>query len=206
MTQELKEKLAKLYEMVQRGATDNEKDVARKLLDKLLAKHNLEDIDPSMLDKERHYFTYTSSTEVQLFLRLVAFLLELDYQTVCSSIRSRRRLIALVSYSDYITLEASYEYFRRHMKAQWERFCAPELAKCRKAKTRNAKRKQLQAAFEAEYFLKSGLYKASEIRTVKLSGAALVNRNKVAGVEGGQYRTQVNSGHLLNAGYGKEYQ
>lgn len=41
MNQELKNKIAKIYELVNRGATDGERQAAKNQLDKLMKKYNL---------------------------------------------------------------------------------------------------------------------------------------------------------------------
>ena len=136
MTPEIRRKLAKIYELVKRG-TDGEQAAAQAALDRMLDKYGLdkEGVNLDALDKEHYAFTYTSDLEHWLLLR-IKFIFIGDEGTG-TGYRLHPRIILVLTYLDYVTVSCAYEYYRRHMKAEWKRLCAPELAKCRKAKDKD---------------------------------------------------------------------
>jgi len=207
MTDELKDRIAKIYALVNQGATDGERKAAKAALDRLMKKYDLDGVDLENIDKKYYSFRYTSHTESCLLgyimsyfwpdlnIRENAYITNYDSKalTRCRMIRVR------LTYVDYITLDSAYEYFRRHMKAQWKKTCAPILARCRKAKTRNRKRSELQAAFLEQYVIKSGLVRKEDITQVptsELSAGEQERQRAIQGVEGGQYSTQVQNGPM----------
>jgi hypothetical protein len=198
MTPELREKLSKIYELVKRG-TDGEQAAAQAALDRMLDKYGLEGIDLESLDRSDYRFTYISNLEADLLTALYRYFIDGDARIV--QYTDIKRIQISLRYLDYVTLNCAYEYFRRHMKAQWNKTCAPDLAKCRKAKNRNKRRLELQEVFFSTYILASKLYKPHQVKDRDLesmSAAQLQNLMKVAGVEGGEYNRQVVGGLLLN--------
>lgn len=199
ITPELKAKLAKVYELAKRG-TDGEKQAAEALLDKLLNKHNLAGIDLDSLDKERYVFTYTSEIEVKLMTRIMAYILEKP-ELIRESIRhrTRKQILCDLTYMDYIKLSCAYEYFRGHMKTQWKIVCAAEVKRRRKAKTKNKRRAELQLYFFSKYIIASGLCKPDEIeyKEVDENSKEYADMVRMQKVQGGSYKTQVHSGHLI---------
>ena len=199
--QKLKDKLAKVYELVKRG-TDGEKAAAKKTLDKMLSKYNLEGVNLDSLDKNKYHFKYSTDMEVSLIARLVKTVLN-DPDCMDSAYRligSVREVVLHLTYLDYITLTASYEYFRRHMKTQWNIFCAPHIKKCRTNKTRNKKRNELKDVFFSIYCQQSNLYKPHELEPLKWDEMSNNEKKKwlqLKNVEGGTYHRQVNHGLLL---------
>jgi len=199
MTPEQKEKLKKVYELVKRGGTAGERAAAEQALERLLSKFNLKGVNLDSLDKFWHLLTDTTEMEYQLIFRLVRTVLE--FKPDMSSVNGRKRIGVLVTYLDWITLSSAYEYFRRHMKAQWNKFCAPHVARCRTTKTKNAKRKSLQDKFFSEYLIASNLYQPEELTTVdisKLPKSQQQDYARLGKVEGGKYNVQVTNGLLLN--------
>lgn len=203
ITPEIREKLTKVYELAKRGATDGEKGAAQSALDRLLKKYNLEGINLDSLDLVRYSFKYSTELEMWLIAQLAKVFL--GKNSISGATRSTfrvRQVNLLLKYLDYVTIDCAYEYFRRHMKAQWNLNCAPELKKTRKAKTRNKRREQLQAPFFTKYIIKSKLYNPEDIRTVNASDMSEQERKDsylMDNVEGGQYNKQVVTGNLLNA-------
>lgn len=199
---ELKQKLNKVYALVKQG-TDGEKQAAQNALDRLLEKYNLQGIDLNSLDKEIYCFKYKTTLDEQLFVRILKIIVGIDDLSSASKDTWHKREIQIqLTYLDYITLSASYEYFKKHMKAQWDKVCAPELKRCRKAKTRNARRKQLQEAFFNRYIINSKLYKESELTTVDYSTKSdkeKRDRYLMEEVEGGAYNKQMVGGKFLEA-------
>lgn len=200
MTPEQKEKLKKVYELVKRGSTEGERAAAEKALEKLLAKFNLKGVDLDSLDKEWYKLTYISELELSLLERLIRTMLN-EWPSDLGRIGGKTLGIKL-TYLDYITISSAYEYFRRHMKQQWIKFAAPHVARCRTAKTRNARRKELQGVFFSKYAIASNFYKPEELTTIDLNDLSKkerADRQRMQSVEGGTYNTQVTNGLYLES-------
>ena len=198
MTQQLRDKLSKIYALIERGATPGEKTAARKALDRIVDRYN---IDPDQLEDLRLQeasFTYCSFMEIQLLFRLIKKLI--DNRAMDPTQRYGTKTIKFkMEYLDRITLECAYAYFRSHMKAQWIRTCAPLVKRCRTTKGKNQRRKELQHSFLVAYFIASNLVDDSEITMSKITSRAQAERAAlVSGVKGGQYHKQTESGHYLN--------
>ena len=204
MNEALKEKIAKLYTMVERGGTEGERAAAKNLLDKLLAKYNLEDIELGSSVLFKYDFKYSSQLEIWLMSVLFKFLLKTKITEVAMRHTYGVRQIGIsLSREDYIILDSSYEYFRRHMKIQWNKFCAQELKKYRKAKTRNKRRSQLQDLFFDRYAIASNLIDKKDLITVDvddMSQQEINDRMKFSEVEGGNYNRQLSNGLTLPPG------
>lgn len=201
MNKELKDRLFKVYELVKNGGTEGEKEAAKLALDRIIERHNLKDVDLDSLDREIYRFKYASNLELLLLTRIVKVLL--DDEFAIRSARRRTNGVREVSYMlrflDYITLEAAYEYFRRHMKNQWERLCADQIRRKRSAKTKNKRRSELQSLFFTAYVIKSKLYKEGELQRVEVtSKQELEDRRKLERVQGGQFNKQVVGGLFLD--------
>lgn len=201
ITPEIKQKLSKVYALVNRGSTEGEKAAAQKALEKMLEKYQLEGIDLEELARNRYHFTYTTNMEIKLMEAILNVLIE-DNNWGKDASYGRNRLNVSLTYLDYVTVSAAYGYFRKHMKAEWNKVCAKQIKRCRTAKTRNAKRAELQAEFLIRYKYHSGLYRPGEIKCKEvdpetLSAAEIKRRLAMAGIEGGQYTTQVTNGLLL---------
>ncbi len=199
ISQELKSKLSKIYALVKRGGSEGEKAAAQVALDKILSKYNLEGIDLDSLDKELYMLKYKTDLDQWLLKRILYILIE-DTEALNTAKRRNQGVKEIhlhLRYMDYITVESSYEYFRRHMKTQWDKFCAPELAKCRKAKTKTKRREELKPPFFSRYCIESNLYKPEEIERVDSTSKRYQALSKLNDIEGGSYKTQLTSGLLL---------
>lgn len=202
MTEQLRQKLAKVYELVKRGATEGEREAAKMALDKMLDKYNVDEFELAGINKTRHAFKYTSQLEIQLFSRLLATMIS-DSEarsTLYRDLRKGKELSLELTYLDYITMQAAYEYFRRHMKAQWVKLCAAELKRKRKPKTRNARREQLQDLFFTQYAIASKLIEEKHLMSVSWSDMSEQEKKdymSLEDIEGGAYNRQMTSGLLL---------
>jgi len=197
MNNDLKIRLAKLRELAERGATEGEKNAALKGMERLIKKLNLDEQLFLNTGKMDYTFRYTTNLEVWLLIQITDVLVEISYDDKIKSPREKMIYIKL-NYLDYITIECAYEYFRRHMKKEWNRTAIPELKKCRKASTRNKKRAALQKAFFSEYAIASGLVKPFQIEKVKLTSQEDRKRARLfRDIEGGKYNQQVNNGLYL---------
>lgn len=200
MIDEVKGKLSKVLALAKAGATEGEKDAASRALYRLIQKYNISPDELENINKSKVAFKYTTQLEMWLLGRLVSCLLENKAQGTIWTGSGKKEVTFELDYFDTVTLSASYEYFRRHMKGEWNKYCAVEVKRCRKAKTRNKKRKELQPVFFNSYCIASKLYKTEElisIDTATMSQKELENRRKMAAVEGGQYRKQMKNGLLL---------
>lgn len=198
----LKNRLSKIYELVKNGATDGEKAAAKNALDKLLEKHNLQGIDLDSLEKSIYSFKYKTQLDEWLLLRIVFMFVD-DEKSFKSAIKDtwRKREIDLsLTYLDFITVSASYEYFKRHMLVQWKKVCAAEVKRKRTAKSKTATRKALQKPFFSSYVIKSKLYKEGELKDVNVSAMGKSEAEKfrkMDEVEGGKYNRQMTNGLLI---------
>jgi hypothetical protein len=196
MNQELKNRIAKIYELVNRGATDGERAAAKNQLDKLLKKYNLSEEAISNIHLSYYGFMYSSNIEYSLLIQL--FRLYTPPTTTNSLGKRGKCLYKQLTYTDYVLVDCMYQYFKRHAKAQWNKRCAIEIAKCRKAKTKSALRNKLQEWFIPEYLYQSKLYVEGdfkEVDTSSLSAKQIEYLKKVGKVEGGKYNTQLHT-HL----------
>jgi hypothetical protein len=112
----------------------------------------------------------------------------------------KREIVVRLEYGDWALLDCAYEYYRRHMKAQFKKLCSPQINRCRKAKAKDRRRKELQQLFFSQYVIASKLYKENEL--VRLDTEAMTrkecaDRLILQGIEGGDYKTQLNKGLYL---------
>lgn len=215
MSEELREKLAKVYALVEQGATEGERQAARHQLDKLLKKYNLEGLDLEGLDKKRFTFTYSTVMEQQLLLKILDYFLHPLVPKLYRQVGTRSMVCDLKTL-DCIEIECCYAYFRRHMKAEWNRLCRSSISHLRSEKKRAQRRKELQGAFFSRYASASGLFRPNPVAKAGSSAdggeeADSKSKNKkreptaqeiadyiaLRDVEGGRYRKQVVTGHQL---------
>lgn len=203
MNQELKDKLAKVYALVEGGATEGERAAARKALDRIIARYGIDEKKVQELGTQLREFAYTSKLEMWLCNRLLLHLLGINQgdvflrtqKFVGFGVIRCKRVVCKLSYIDFVLMETAYEYFRRHMKAQWKKVCEPLIKKTKKA-SRAKKRLKLEPAFFSEYIIKSRLYKPEEVTKLdyeQMTRAEIETALKMHDVEGGTYHKQVNS-------------
>ena len=70
MTNENKDKITKIYELVKRGATEGEKQAAEIALNKLLKKFNLTDEFLATIHLREYEFKYATQLDLDLFQQL----------------------------------------------------------------------------------------------------------------------------------------
>lgn len=204
MTNELREKLAKVYELVNNGATEGERIAAKKALDRMIDKYNINQSELDSLNLKKYIFKYSTKLEYKLLAVIMNMFIADGISTSrrmnFDGEKSVKQIVSNLTYMDWITVESAYEYFRRHMKSEWQRLCMPEINRCRKAKTKKERREALEPVFFGQYIIASKLCKPSEIISVpnsELSKQELQNMAKVRGIEGGNYKRQLTSGLLL---------
>lgn len=194
-----KERLRKLRTLAERGATEGEKEAARRGIDRILNRFG---IDPDKFNEavsKEYEFKYQTAEERTLFFSLQSWFCEgEDKERDVFRYSGTRTLIVRLEYENYIVLSCAYEYFRRHMKAQW----AKTLERARPTliyKRGKAKRELiafLKRRFISEYIIASKLIDESKLKT--MTGEGLTPEQKQAmyaasKVEGGQYHTQLTS-------------
>lgn len=206
----VKRQIANLLTLAERGATEGERKAARKAMERLISKY---DLDVSKLDeitREEYTFSWTSYLEADLFTYICMYFLERDdfmvevrnYRKTNSGYEEARVLAVTLDRLEYITIECAYEYFRRHMKKEYKRLVTPQVKRCRKAKTRKAKKAKLEPVFFERYIIASKLIKQDEIKKrdlTKLSNAELERLVSMVGIEGGEFNQQVGNGLYLEA-------
>lgn len=200
MTNEQKDKISKIYELVNRGATEGERAAAKKALDRIMSKYNLSAESLSDIRLKEYVFKYTTELEEWLLSRIMVMMVSAEVIDRSKQRRWVKQIMSNLTHEEWIIIECSYEYFRRHMKTQWKKVCGPELKKCRKPKTRNKRRKELYEVFFSQYVIKSKLYKPDEIKELNIEEmgmAELKDLTLLSGIQGGQYNKQVVSTLLL---------
>lgn len=209
LTDNIRQRIAKVQELVARGGTEGEKTAARAALDRLVKTHNLSEDALVNIELAPRFFNYKWKPEQQLFWRIIRHVV--GNESAADQIKSTdwcpdrplvrgKYLRVLLNYADYVIASCAYEYFRRHMKAQWDKHTKTELSRCRKEKTRRQKRISLEPAFLNRYILASGLYHESDITRVEHKGKEAEAHRRFRDVEGGQYKTQVErSGYFLES-------
>ena len=188
MNEKLRARLDALYELIERGATEGERQAAKNALDRIIKKHK---IDPREGCKKTWYaFPYTWMLELELLCHI------LRKMTPTARMFGRyppaRKCIVIMQYEDYVVASCAYAYFRRHMRAQWKKVCAPKLKRFRNAKNRDKRKAVLEGHFLPTYIIMSGLFLTGEIRLRDVKDdQEKKDLQLMLEVEGGKYHTQV---------------
>lgn len=197
MDNTIKEKLAKVYELVLRGE-QGEKENATQLLNKLLEKYNLPKEYIKELRLQEYNFKYHSILDLLLLQRLLKFLFEEKNYQMEKYTHLRKDIFLKMEYIDYIQLDCTYSYYKEHMKKEWNNHAMPILKRCRSNKTKTAKRKELQEMFFNLYVIRSGLYKPKDLsKGYKMTSSEQKSYLQLYNVEGGEYHQQVTTGLYL---------
>lgn len=201
MKNENREKIAKIYELVQRGATDGEKKAAEIALNKLIKKFNISDEYLEKIKLKKYEFKYSTILDLKLFMQLHSYFFKgKDFKAERRTIGTKS-IICSFEYLDYIVIMTAYEYFKRHMNKEFKKVCVPLINKCRSTKTKNKRRQELQGKFFSRYVIKSKIYHQEELTSLdysKLSKKEIEDIERLMKIEGGNYHTQLNTGLFLN--------
>ncbi len=195
-----KDKIAKIYELVKNGATDGEKTAAQTALDKMLKKYNLNSDYIDTITERNYEFKYATNLDLQLFMQLHDYFFKGKPFKAQRRTMSQKRIIIALEYIDWITISCAYEYFKPHMNKEFRKICLPAVKKCRSAKTKNARRQELQTSFFTQYAIKSNIVHKSQLTPVdvdKLKAKELADLLRLQGIEGGQLTNQVTTGLYL---------
>lgn len=202
MDNQLKDKISKIYELVKRGATEGEKSAAELALNKLLKKHNLTEEFIKTMHLKEYEFKYATNLDLELFKQLHQYFFEGRAFEASSSTLGGKTIYISFEYLDYVLFSSAYEYFKRHMNAEFKRHCVPLIKKCRSTKTKNARRVKLQDIFFSQYIMKSKIYHQRQIGKIDvstLSEKELADRQRLQQIQGGSYATQVTTGLYLES-------
>lgn len=197
MNQELKDKIAKIMELINRGATDGEKAAAKKALERIIKAHNIDESQLSSVMYKEYEFRFSSLIELELLASIIRIFI--DLKSPGSRTHHKRVRFSLL-YEQWVTVECSYEYFRRHMRKQYYLVVTPQLKKTRKAKTRRELKAILDDIFISDYKIASRLYKEGELKQLSIDDMSVEEMKKRAslnGIEGGSYNKQVMTNLLL---------
>lgn len=199
MNELIKDKLQKVIALVNAGATDGEKQAANEALNRLIKKYNISPEIMANIELKKYAFSYKTEIDMNIFVQVAKILVGKRDGFYKDTWRTRK-IECELTYEQWVTIDCAYEYFRRHAAAQWKKIALPELAKCRKAKTRNKKREQLQRIFLTNYLQRSGLVEATDLRAVTVNSEQdWKNQALMNGVEGGEFKKQVVTTNLLEA-------
>lgn len=189
----IKDRISKIQALVTRGV-DGEQVAAKTQLDKLLKKYNISPAEVDEITKKQYFFKYASELDKQLFLQLMHYFFKGHQIQFFLHTGGRKEISARLEYLDYITISCSYEYFKRHMRQEWEKFSADILKRKRKAKTKNALRADLRGMFYAKYVQESRIYHPEQLKQKlpsEMTKAELEHYNRLQQVQGGQYHSQL---------------
>ncbi|SNA83271.1 conserved hypothetical protein [Flavobacterium psychrophilum] len=199
MTEETRSKIAKVYELVNRGVA-GEQDNAKLALDRLMKKHNLSTSDIETIKQKNYSFKYANNLDLWLVTQLAHYFLPDKQVSGYRRTLGSRELVLSLDYLDYVLISTAYEYFKRHMKAQYNEFVLPQIKRCRSVKTKKIRRAELQEIFFSKYIIASKLYLVDEIKQTKLSELSVKKRKDLEvlkDIKGGDYKTQVTTGLYL---------
>jgi hypothetical protein len=196
----IKEKLKKVYQLVQQG-TDGEQRAAKLTLDRMLAKYNIDKFNPDELTLKKFSFKYSSQIEILLLGDLLVYFnpnCKLSDFTRDPTIKT---VDADLDYMLGIEVSCAYEYFKRDMRAKFKLLCSEEIKKKRKQSTKNKRRQELQKHFYNRYAIASGFILRDRIIKIDqslLTAKQIKDRLLVDKVEPGKYYRQLQNGHLLD--------
>ena len=197
MNTEIKDKIAKVLELANRGI-EGEKDAAKNALDRLMKKYNLSDEDLAKIKLTKYSFKYKTNLDIMLFQQILRYFWKGRHFQISQRTYGVRELSVELEYLDWVTLDSAYEYFRRHAANQFKEFCLPHVKRCRTTKTKNAKRDELQNAFFSRFVIASNIYHPEQIE--KLDHSEMSDKQReishkraqiLGDVQGGQFHAQV---------------
>lgn len=201
MNQEIKEKLAKIYALVEQGSP-GEKEAAKAALDRLLQKYNLDESVIASIKKKSWAFKYSKEIDKWLFRQLYDFLFPGTKMEAGISTLFGRDIYLELEYVDYVVFSSMFEYYKSHMGRQYRQIVTPQLKRFKSAKNKKARRAKLDELFFDKYIRASKLYRPEDLQTVDLSKVSereLRDRLAMNAVEGGVYHTPLSTGLYLDA-------
>jgi hypothetical protein len=195
MNEKLKDKISKIQELINRGATYGETAAAKRALDRIIAAHGIDESELYSINFKTYTFKFGALIEFWLLGCIMNYFNE---NAVKSSYRVAGKKIVQASllYEEWITVECAYEYFRRHMKKEYKRIVSPNLRK----NTSVRRKKSLTGLFFNQYLIKSKLYKEGDLANVEIEDMSvreMRDRQMMQKIEGGKYNKQVMSNLLL---------
>lgn len=202
------DKLIKINELINRGATEGEKDAAKIAFEKLVKKHNISKEELREVFETDYMFTYSNMAEEFLLNHITAFVKNIwvdEVKTFRYRGEQRKTYIKHLTKLEYIQISAMYEYFRRHMKVEYKKFVKVKVDeviamnkqisnKSRKIKV-HKERWRAQMMFIGRYLKASNLDRGNpekERGTFSLDLSTLT-ASDFHHVEGGKYNEQIMS-------------
>jgi hypothetical protein len=199
MTDALKDKLAKLMAIVERGGTEAEKKAASLLIERLLNKHNIDEAQLNSIHLKAYEFKFVSLCQQWLIVAVAKY-----FNRECIKGMKRRhykRLTILLRYEDWVNIECAYEYFRRHMNGEYKKTVMPILRNCRTPKIRRKMKGELDEIFFSNYIILSNLAADVDLKPLdfdNMTEEEKKKRNRLSGIKGGEFHKQVITTNLLN--------
>ena len=200
MNDKVKEKIAKVYELVKRGIA-GEQQSAEKMLKKLLEKYNIPEAELDSIGEKEYYFKYASNLDEWLLIQLIKyFFKEKNYKLYRIKDSGVKEITIQMPYLDWVTLDSAYGYFKPHLNQQWRKHGLPIVNRCRTTKTKNKRREEMQQTFFNLYIIRSGIYRPEQKNSNSLKSLTeeeIKRLTMLYGVEGGKYNQQVTTGLYL---------
>ena len=197
MNEKVKDKIAKVYELVKRGVA-GEQESAEKMLNKLLEKYNISENELNSINEKEYYFKYASNLDEWLLIQLIEyFFKEKNYKLYRIKNSGVKEIAIQMPYLDWVTLDSAYGYFKPHLNQQWRKHGLPVVNRCRTTKTKNKRREEMQETFFKLYVARSGIYRPEQKISKSLTEEEIKRLTMLYGVEGGKYNQQVTTGLYL---------
>lgn len=197
MNDSVKDKIAKVLELVNRGK-DGEQLAAKNALQRLMKKYNIPQKELDKIYLKEYGFKYSTQLDMYLMLQLVEYFLGNKNIEIYKETWGKREILIKLEYLDWVTIETAWGYFKPHMNKEWRKFAKGKLNRYRKQSNKNKRREQLQEVFFSQYILKSGIYHSEQV--VKRKSMSLKEFKDLCdaeNIEGGNYKKQVDRGLYL---------
>ena len=200
------DRLSKIYALVERGATEGEKQAAKNIFNKLLIKHGLTEDDVTEIVKKDYAFTFANYAEEILLVHLSAYVLNVwtcDVQRYAYRHEQRKVYIKNLTKLEYIQIVAMYEYFRQHMKAEYKLVVKATVDKALRLRgliKQNNKtytnadvareRKNTQGIFITKYLEASGILRTNP-NSERIKVSSMADSSTFESIKGGKYHEQL---------------
>ncbi len=195
MDNNIRDRIEKVYALVNQGATEGERIAARHQLAKILKRYNIDEESIKQPSLKSYFFPYRNYMESTLLMIIMEYL-RIDHSQGKRHWRKWRNGVAYrfnyielpLTYETYIECDCMYQYFRRHMRGEYE--------KVRTNFKRRKRQRDNEFIFVSQYTIKSGIVRSEDL--VKADPKLINALNKIYdNIEGGSYKRQVDNVKLL---------
>lgn len=205
------DKLTKINELINRGATNGEKSAAKAAFAKLIEKYNISDEELKTFLPSDYVFKFSNRAEETLLYHISAYVLDIWTKQLKLGWNGVQRNVTIKNLTklQFIEITAMYEYFRRHMKSEYKKVVSDAVSEAKRLEWSgyrigpkqkpirvSKERWKAQTLFISKYLKISGIARwdpASETTSISsITDTSLLNT-----IEGGQYFQQINTDSRL---------